>query len=94
MNREIRDLQEKIKIEQNKINSCDHDFYDPVYNPETVKEGYGSKMITQGSDVWYDYEGYRDVKKDRWTRTCKNCMYEQHTYSQKPIVSGSEPDFK
>ena len=36
--------------------------------------------------LWHEPEGYRDVKKDRWTRKCKIC--EEHTYNQKPVISG------
>lgn len=93
MNDKIRELQKQIEEERQRISKCKHVFDKPFYNPETVLEGYGSKMIAQGSDIWYDYEGYHNVQKERWTRKCTVCGYEEHTKQQKPIVVGHEPDF-
>lgn len=93
MNDNIRRLQEQIEAEKQKISNCNHDFDKPYYNAEINKEAYGYKMIAHGSDVWYEPEGYRDVKKDRWTRKCKICEVEQHTYTLKPIITGQEPSF-
>lgn len=93
MNDNIKKLQEQIEIEKRKISNCNHDFGKPYYNAEIVREPYGHKMVTQGSDIWYESEGYHDVSKDRWTRKCKFCGFEQHTHSQKPIISGYEPSF-
>ena len=93
MNDNIKKLQEQIEAEKRKINNCNHDFDKPFYNAENVREAYGYKMVAQGSDVWHEPEGYRDVTKDRWTRICKSCGFEQHTYTQKPIISGKEPTF-
>jgi hypothetical protein len=93
MNDNIKRLQKQIESEKRKIANCKHDFDKSFYNSETVREPYGYKMVAQGSDVWGEPQGYHDVKKDRWTRKCKVCGFEQHTYSQKPIVSGYEPSF-
>jgi len=49
---------------------------EPFYNPETVKEGYGSVQVGSGSDPWWDFAGYRDVKVDRWTKKCTLCGHE------------------
>ena len=93
MNNKIRELQEQIKKEERKINLCNHDFDEPFYNPEIVMVGYGSKYVKMGSDSYHDYEGYTEKEKPRWTRICKNCGYEQHTYKQKSIIQEYEPDF-
>ena len=93
MNDNIRKLQDQIDAEKRKISNCKHDFDKPFFNPETVNEPYGHRMVTHGSDVWFEAEGYREVKRDRWTRVCKICGCEQHTNKQKPIVSGHEPSF-
>ena len=93
MNDKIKMLQDQIEAEKKKIANCKHEFDKSFYNPETVKEPYGSEMVTQGSDVWYEPTGYHNVKKDRWTRKCKLCGYEQHTDKQKPIITGYEPSF-
>lgn len=94
MNENIKRLQEQIEAEKRKISNCKHDFGNAFYNPETVKEGYGSVQDGRGSDPHWSYAGYHDVQKDRWTRKCKACGYEQHTDKQKPIISGSEPSFE
>lgn len=93
MNDKIRSLQQQIEDEKRKINNCQHYFAKPFYNPETVKEPYGYKMVTQGSDVWGEPEGIREVEKPRWTKKCQFCGYEQHTNKLKPIITGQEPDF-
>jgi len=46
-----------------------------------------------GSDPHCSYEGYREVPKDRWTRKCKLCGFEEHTKNLKPIIKGHKPDF-
>ncbi len=94
MNNKIKDLQEQIKAEERKILNCRHDFKTAFYNPEVVKEGYGSVQDGAGSDPHWSFAGYHDVNKPRWTRECKLCGHEQHTYNQKPIITGQEPDFK
>lgn len=63
----------------------------PYNNPETITEGYGSKLVHQGSDCWCEFEGYHEVEKPRWTRKCTKCG---HTYNTKPVVSSYEPDFE
>lgn len=83
MNDNIKKLQEQIKTEERRIQNCNHDWDKSFYNPETVREPYGYKMVAQGSDIWGEPEGYHDVKKDRWTRKCNVCGVEQHTYKQK-----------
>jgi hypothetical protein len=93
MNDVIKKLQEQIEAEKRKIANCKHDFNEAYYDPETIKEPYGMKMVGMGSDVWHEYEGYRDVKKDRWSRKCKLCGYMQHTYTKKPVIKEYKPNF-
>jgi len=93
MNQKIKDLQAQINAEQEKMNRCEHKFGNAFYNPEIKREPYGYSLDGHGSDIWYVPAGYHDVSHPRWTRVCKNCGKEEHTYSQKPIVSGFEPDF-
>lgn len=93
MNDRIRQLQEEIKKEQNRMAKCYHNFGEPFYNPEIVKEPYGCKITHQGSDMWCDPEGYRDVQKKRWTRVCSYCGKEEHTNKQKPVITNYTPDF-
>lgn len=93
MNDKVRQLQEQIAAEQSKMARCKHEFDGAYSNPETTREGYGSRLVGHGSDVWSEYEGYRDVTKPRWTRKCSICGFEEHTYKQKPIIEGYEPNF-
>lgn len=94
MNDKIRQLQEEIAREQEKIRKCPHKWGKAFYNPEIVKEGYGLHYVGHGSDPYPEYTGYHDVEKPRWTRKCSECGTEEHTYTQKPVVVGYEPDFK
>ena len=94
MNDKIRDLQKQIETEKTKMSRCNHDFDKPFSNPEDKLEPYGCQTIARGGDVWHEPEGFRHVDVPRWTRKCKLCGFEEHAYSQKPIVSGYEPDFK
>ena len=93
MNNNIRDLQAQIETEKRKMQNCDHDFSEPVFNPEIIKVGYGQEMVELGSDTYFDYAGYRDKQINRWTRICKICGYEQHTKKRKPVISDYKPDF-
>lgn len=95
MNEKIKNLKKQIEVEEQKIANCrPHNFGKAFYNPETIREPYGHKMVAQGSDVWTEPEGYHDVKKDRWTKKCTLCGHEEYTNTQKPIISGYEPSFK
>jgi len=93
MNDRMRELQKLMDAEKRKILHCTHQWGNAFYNPETVREGYGSKMEAHGSDVYYDYEGYHDVQKPRWTRKCSKCGCEDHTNKQKPVIKEYKPDF-
>jgi len=89
----IEQLKKEIQREQSKIENCDHDFGEPFYNAKMVMEGYGMVQDGAGSDPHCSYEGYREVPKDRWTRKCKLCGFEEHTKNLKPIIKGHKPDF-
>ncbi len=93
MNDRIRELQRQIEFERKQIENCKHEYGEARYNPETVREAYGYKLIAHGSDVYPEAEGYRDVQKPRWTRQCKKCGYEQHTHTKKPVITDYVPDF-
>ena len=93
MNDKIKQLQDQIRVEQRKMDNCSHSWSVGKSNPETKREPYGHTMVAQGSDVWYEPQGYRNVTIPRWTRKCSLCGKEEHTYKQKPIVKGYEADF-
>ena len=93
MNDRIKEVQKQIDIEKAKIANCKHDFSSPIFNPETVREPDGYTLIGHGSDVFYEPDGYHNVTKSRWTRQCKICGVEEHTYKQKSIITGYEPEF-
>lgn len=93
MSDKIRELQRQIEAENRRISNCRHSWGEAYNNPETTREPYGSVMITQGSDCWYEPQGYEDVTKPRWTRKCSECGKEEHTYKQKPVIESYKPDF-
>ena len=93
MNDKIRDLQRQIEAEKSKVSSCTHQWGEAFSNPEITREPYGSNMVIQGVDIWYEPQGYRDVTKPRWTRKCSKCGKEEHTYKQKPVIQSYKPDF-
>lgn len=93
MNSKIEELQKQIAQEQNKIRNCSHKYGKPYSDPETISEGYGSKLVQRGSDVWYEFEGYKKVQIPRWARKCSKCGNIEYTYKQKAIISSYAPEF-
>lgn len=93
MNDKIKELQKQIEVEKEKMRNCSHTFGKVFYNPEKTKEWVFTHYSGHGSDPFP--EGYyKDKEIPRWTRICSECGQEEHTYKQKPIVTGFEPDFK
>jgi len=92
-----RETQEQLKRElaasEIRMQNCKHVFADPIYDPETVKVGYGSVQDGAGSDPHWSYEGYRDEKKDRWSRECTICGKKEFTNQQVPVIKGYAPKF-
>lgn len=93
-NDKIKALQREIELEEAKMKSCGHNFGASKYDPEKIREEYGSKLVSQGSDHWYQPEGWRDALKPRWSRKCSKCGYIQYAYSEKVTEVKKEPDFK
>lgn len=93
MNDRIKELQREIEAERSRIQNCKHDFGKVIFDPETVMEGYGSVQDGAGSDPHWSYAGYRETKKDRWSRKCKICGSVEYTNKQEPIIKGYEPKF-
>ncbi|MFA6569684.1 MAG: hypothetical protein WCT77_00400 [Bacteroidota bacterium] len=89
----IEQLKREIAQSESKMANCKHDFATPIYDAETVKEGYGSVQDGAGSDPHWSYAGYRDVQKDRWSRECKICGKKEYTYKQEPVIKNYEPKF-
>lgn len=92
-----RERQEDLKrelaqLERNMAN-CKHNFDTPIFDPETVKEGYGSIQDGAGSDPHWSFAGYRDVQKDRWSRECKDCGKKEYTYKKEPVITDYKPKF-
>lgn len=87
-----REYEEKLAALRNEQNNCKHDWADVVYDPEMKKEPYGYRPVHMGSDCWGEPEGYRDVKHDRWSRTCKKCGKVEYTTEQ--VAVKFEPKFK
>lgn len=85
--RELSDSKERMK-------NCKHDDWkEPLYDAEIVKEGYGSVQDGAGSDPHWSFAGYRDVKKDRWSRECKLCGQKEYSYTLEPVIKEYKPKF-
>lgn len=89
----IEHLQREIKRAQDLIKNCKHSFKKPIYDPETVKKGYGSVQDGRGSDPHWSYEGYSDKKVDRWSRECAICGFKEYTGKQEAVISSYKPKF-
>ena len=89
----IEQLKKEVSQLEKQIANCHHEYAKAIYDPEQVRESYGYKIVGQGSDVWSEPEGYRDVTKERWSRECIHCGKKQYTYDQEPIVTGYKPKF-
>ncbi len=48
-NDNIRRLQYQIESEKKKISNCIHDYNEPFFNPDTIREAYGYNMVGHGS---------------------------------------------
>lgn len=92
-----REIQESLKKQlaesEERMRNCKHNFSEPIYDPEIVKEGYGSVQDGAGSDPHWSFAGYRDVEKPRWSRECKLCGKIEYTYIQEPIIYDYRPKF-
>lgn len=93
MNKRIEDLQRQIEEEKRKIENCNHEWGDAVYDPVIEKRGYGSVQDGAGSDPHWSFAGYEDVSVDNWTRKCKKCGHEQHTKEKAPVITHYAPKF-
>jgi hypothetical protein len=89
----IADLEKEIAIQQKIIDTCNHDWDQPIYEPEIVKEASGFKTVGQGSDVWTQPEGYHNAEKSRWSRECKICGHKQYTNKLNIVDIKTEPKF-
>ncbi len=90
---QIEQHKKEIANLENTVKNCNHIFETAIFDPETVKEGYGSVQDGAGSDHHWSYAGYRDVQKDRWSRKCKFCGKKEYTYKQEPVISKYVPKF-
>jgi len=85
------ELERELASVKREMKSCNHEWGETKYDPKTVKEPYGYKLVGQGSDTWFEPEGYRDVEKKRWSQTCKKCGDKRYTEQTRP--TGFEPTF-
>ena len=85
------ELEKELASNNHQIETCNHEYGETQYDPETIKVPYGSKMETQGSDVWFVPEGYRDEKRDRWSQTCKKCGHKR--YTTQTVATAFKPVF-
>jgi hypothetical protein len=81
----------KLRALKQEQSNCAHEWGDSKYDPEIKREPYGQEMVTQGSDVWWVPQGYRDVEHKRWSRTCKKCGKVE--YTTQTVVLATAPKF-
>jgi len=93
MNDKIRNLEREIELEKEKMNHCDHVWNKPYSNPETIQEEYFTGNYENHGVHHWPITSYRDKVIPRWTRVCEKCGKEEHTYNEKPIIKGYEPEF-
>jgi len=89
----IDELQRQLRALKISQSNHIHEWDNAIYDPETIKEGYGSVQDGAGSDPHWSYAGYHDVQKDRWSRECKICGKKEYTYKQDPVISSYKPKF-
>lgn len=87
---ELRKAQERVNELERQIQSCRHEFGEPYPNPETYRKGNIVGYRPRGSDP-EPIMSYYDATRARWTRKCKKCGKEDHTYNTKPATYA--PDF-
>lgn len=86
-----KEYESKLSALRREQNSCNHEWGEVKYDPEIKREPYGYRMVKQGSDIWGEPEGYRDVEHKRWSRTCKKCGKVEYTKEQ--VATKYEPKF-
>ena len=70
--------------------NCIHVWGNTVYDPEIIDEPiYETRW--QGVDCWPAIVGFKKVKRDRWSRTCKKCGKVEH--SKELVAVRFEPKF-
>lgn len=94
LQKQVDALNSEISSLRSQMQRCQHTYGKGVYDPETHTEPSGSRLVGQGSDVWFEPTGYTKVKKDRWSRECTICGKKDYTYEKQAVVSSYEPKFK
>lgn len=88
LRKEYEERLAKLRSEQA---ACNHEWGPVTYDPEIKSEPYGSRMVGQGSHVWFEPEGYHEVSYPRWSRTCTKCGKVEYTKEQ--VAVKFEPKF-
>lgn len=77
-----RELRQRRSRLQNKQASCSHEWTEVKYDPEDILVQYCTgEYEGRGVDRW-PKTAYRKDKKDRWSRTCKNCGKVEYGYKK------------
>jgi hypothetical protein len=94
----LRKLEEEAQQLKQRVETaqahCRHEWSEPVYDPETVTEPYGTKFVAQGSDHWSEPEGYHQVQKPRWRKDCAKCGKSVYAKSRKQKTVDDGPAFE
>lgn len=77
------EYESKLQELREEQSNCSHDWDNAKYDPEEIQEPvYETRW--QGVDCYPALVGFRPVKKDRWSRTCKKCGKVE--YATKKVV--------
>ena len=96
MKTELEQLKERIRIIEDAQRKCDHDWSEPVYDPEN-REITREEFVPMGSDPYFRTVGTGIYKRvDRWSRTCKKCQKIEYTYEMENVAvkTMKRPKFK
>ena len=86
-----KEYEEKLSALRREQSNCNHIWDEPIYDPEITKEPCEWETVRQGVDYWCTPTAYKEVKKDRWSRTCKNCGKVE--YTKETIIVKTAPKF-
>ena len=85
--RQLRELNEQVGNEERR---CQHDWNEPISDPEAYQAAEFDHYEPHGSDPEPIYR-YHTAYRDRWSRTCKKCGKKEYTQKRKTVATA--PDF-
>jgi hypothetical protein len=86
----INELEQQLKNLKTGQRNCGHVFGEPYDSKEEYLTG---QYETHGIHHW-PITAWKDVRKNRWTRRCTKCGFDEHTEILKTVKVEQAPDFK